>query len=123
MSKTVLDVGNCDLDHGAIRRTVERHFAARVLRAHGWEDCQQALRRGAVDLVLVNRRLDRDQSDGLEIIRRIKSDPGLATVPVMLISNFPQYQAAAEQAGALPGFGKDHLGQPAAPECLRSVLT
>ena len=33
-------------------------------------------------------------------------------VPVMLVSNYPQYQQQAVDAGAVPGFGKAELRSP-----------
>jgi CheY-like chemotaxis protein len=104
--KNVLDVGQCGPDHAAIRRLLERDFSARVVQAHTADDALAQLRSGGFDLVLVNRKLDADYSDGLEIIRQIKADPALATVPIMLVTNYPEHQAQAVAAGAAPGFGK-----------------
>ena len=42
------------------------------------------LKTGQFDLVLVNRKLDVDYSDGIEVIRMLKTDPDAASVPVML---------------------------------------
>ena len=122
MPKHVVDVGNCVPDHAAIRRLVEANFDARVTRAHGLEDAQALLARGDVHLVLVNRKLDRDYSDGLAIIRRLKSDPQTAHVPVMMITNYPEHQQLAVEAGAEPGFGKAALSDPATLKTLRRVL-
>ena len=33
----------------------------------------------------------------------------LAATPVMLVTNYPEHQQAAVEAGAEPGFGKDVL--------------
>jgi hypothetical protein len=41
---------------------------------------------------------------------------------VLLISNFPEAQAAAVEAGALPGFGKAEMNSPAAQERLLGAL-
>jgi len=121
-TKTVLDVGNCSFDHGAIRRLIEGRFDAVVLRAHGPEDALAALANKSVDLVLVNRILDRDGSDGIELIRQIKSNPALAELPVMLVSNYEEYQEKAIQAGAERGFGKAELEAPETLERLGAVL-
>jgi CheY-like chemotaxis protein len=122
MKKRVLDVGNCPPDHAAIRHLIESHFAAVVVQAHHADDALHILRQDRVDLVLVNRKLDRDYSDGLRIIREIKADPALADTPVMLITNYDDHQQRAMQAGALPGFGKLALQDALTLERLRAVL-
>jgi two-component system chemotaxis response regulator CheY len=81
------------------------------------------LRQGAYDLVLINRKLDADYSDGLEIVRAIKADPQLtSSVPVMLVTNYPEHQDAAVAAGAARGFGKLEYGNPQTVEKLRPYL-
>ncbi len=122
MTKRVLDVGNCVPDHAAIRQMLETTFAAEVLQTHGPDDTLAALRRERVDLVLVNRKLDQDDSDGLEIIRAIKADPGLAAIPCMLVTNYPDQQASAVAAGAVRGFGKQELRAKSTQEHLAEVL-
>jgi CheY-like chemotaxis protein len=122
MPKRVLDVGQCGPDHGAIRSLLTTHFDVEIVQAHGPEDAHAGLRGGEFDLVLVNRKLDRDYSDGIEVIRRIKADPDLAHVPCMLVTNLPEHQAAAVAAGAHPGFGKLEYDDEATIEKLRAVL-
>ncbi len=72
--------------------------------------------------MLVNRLLDADGSDGLEVIRAMQADPALRSIPVMLVTNYPEYQGQAMAAGAVPGFGKAALHQgetsPAAGQIL-----
>jgi CheY-like chemotaxis protein len=104
--KHVLDVGNCVPDHAAVRRLIENNYEAAVAQAHGLEDTLAQLRGGKFDLVLVNRKLDRDYTDGLEIIKAVKADPNLAAVPMMLLTNYAEHQDAAVAAGAERGFGK-----------------
>lgn len=120
--KRILDVGQCNPDHAVISRMIADHFEAQIDRAHGWEDALAALERKPYDLVLINRLLDRDGSQGILILERIKADPGLADTPVMLISNYPEAQAAAIAKGAVPGFGKDALGTRETIEALRAAL-
>lgn len=108
----VLDVGNCDPDHAAIRAMLSRHFQADVRRVMFVEEALAALAREPFELVLVNRRIFADDSDGLELIRRMKADPALSAIPVMLVSNYPDAQSAAVAAGAVPGFGKAALHAP-----------
>ncbi|MBX9789308.1 MAG: response regulator [Pirellulales bacterium] len=120
--KRVLDVGNCVPDHAAIRRLLEGTFAAEVVQTHDLAGTLAELRAGSFDLVLVNRKLDQDYTDGMEIIRRMKADPQLAAVPVMLITNYPEHQQAAVEAGALLGFGKLELASPLTRARLAAAL-
>ena len=114
MTKRVLAVGNCSFDHGNIRSMIERQFNATTDRAHSATDALTALQSTHYDLVLINRKLERDGSDGIEIIRAMKADPQTIDVPVMMITNFPDHQEQAIRAGALIGFGKARLDDPAA---------
>ncbi|HVW00504.1 MAG TPA: response regulator [Planctomycetaceae bacterium] len=120
--KRVLDVGQCVPDHSAIRRLLEDEFDVQVERTHERDDTLAALRRGPVDLVLINRKLDIDYSDGLEILKEIKADPAFTSIPVMLVSNYPDAQEEAVGAGAEPGFGKAQLGSIETFEKLRKFL-
>ena len=121
MVKRVLDVGNCAADHAAIRYLIERGFDATVTRVHGEEEALTLLRSERFDLVLVNRLLDRG-GEGLQVISRVKNDPALAGVSVMLISNYPEHQRAAVAAGAEYGFGKSELQTPQTRERLLRYL-
>jgi CheY-like chemotaxis protein len=122
MPKRVLDVGNCSLDHGAIRSLLERTFQAEVVQAHGQDDALNLLAQQTFDLVLVNRKLDQDYSDGLDVIAAIKAQPEHAAIPCMLITNYPEHQQAAIAAGCEPGFGKKTLWDPATHERLKKHL-
>jgi CheY-like chemotaxis protein len=109
MPNRVLDVGNCVPDHAAIRGMLEKMFRADVVQADGPDDALSALRNEPFDLVLVNRKLDQDYSDGLEVIKRIKADARLKSVPCMLVTNYADQQQLAVAAGAEYGFGKKEL--------------
>lgn len=112
MTKRVLDVGNCDHDHSLVAQMLRDEFQVEVLRSHtASEACQMMRTAGPFDLVLVNRLLDVDGSEGLELIRAIKSDSSLAATSCMLISNYAEYQEPAVAAGAERGFGKKFLRQ------------
>ncbi|MEW4565323.1 response regulator [Bremerella sp. JC770] len=111
MPKQVLDVGNCGYDHGSLKSLIERNFDAKVLQSHGPEDTLKMLRQQTFALVVINRKLDRDHSDGMDILKEMKADETMKDVPVMMLSNFEDAQAAAEAAGAVPGFGKRDLGK------------
>lgn len=122
MLKRILDVGQCPPDHSTIKSFLTKHFDCEIMQTHGPEDSLQELKSSDYDLVLINRKLDRDYSDGIEIIRQIKQDPATSGVAVMLVTNYPEHQDAAEAAGALRGFGKLEYDQPATLEKLRAVL-
>ncbi len=109
MSKRVLDVGNCVPDHAALRRLVEGSFDAQLFAADDLADTLSQLKKQPADLVIVNRKLDKDYSDGMDIIRQLKSHADYGNVPVMLLSNYPEYQQQAIADGAEPGFGKQEL--------------
>ena len=122
MAKRVLDVGNCVPDHAAIRRLVETNFDAHVAQADDLASALCELEKQPADLVLVNRKLDLDYSDGMAIVRHLKSHAKWSGVPVMLITNYPEYQAEAVAAGADPGFGKQELRTSETLEKLRKIL-
>jgi len=122
MSKLVLDVGNCGPDFAAIRQFLTQNFTCEVHPAQGPEDTLQALRSNDYAMVLVNRKLDRDYSDGIEIVRLIKEDPDLKDVPVMLVTNYPEHQEEAMTLGAEKGFGKLELQQPETVEKVAPFL-
>ena len=122
MSKTLLDCGNCGPDFHAIRQMVSSHFGASVVQSHGVEDTLELLRNQSVDLVTVNRKLDRDYSDGLDVAVAIKSDPELESIPVMLVTNYDEHQEAAMAAGCVRGFGKLALKDPETRNLLKPFL-
>lgn len=101
--KRILDVGNCDLDHGTISRALGT-LDAEIVRVHSSAEALQHVQKGGVDLVMVNRILDRDGGSGLDLIREISQQP--EAPKTMLISNLKDAQQQATSAGAQPGFGK-----------------
>ena len=112
MPKTLLDCGNCGPDFHAIRQMVSNHFGASVVQSHGVEDT----------LVTVNRKLDRDYTDGLDVAVAIKSDPELGSVPVMLVTNYDEHQETAMAAGCVRGFGKLAITDPETQHLLTPFL-
>jgi CheY-like chemotaxis protein len=122
MAKRVLDVGNCGPDFGSISRFLSKNFDVTVDQAHGPDDTLEKLRSGGYALVLINRKLDKDYSDGTEILKLVKADPALADVPVMIVTNYAEHQDAAESLGAERGFGKLEYGEPETLEKLQRFL-
>jgi CheY-like chemotaxis protein len=122
MPKRVLDVGQCGPDHSSIRSYLTRNFDCEVVQVDDAAGALAELKSGHFDLVLVNRKLDCDYSDGIEVIRALKADPDAAGVPVMLVTNYPEHQEAAIEAGAVLGFGKLEFGAPETRKRIASVL-
>jgi len=120
--KTVLDVGNCGPDHSAISSMLRKHFDVDILRSDQLADTLAILNNQPVDLILINRKLDIDYSDGMDILHAIKKSDASRDIPVMLITNYAEYQQQAVAAGAILGFGKLELHAPDTLDRLRSVL-
>jgi DNA-binding NarL/FixJ family response regulator len=122
MMKRVLSVGQCEKDHGSISRFLNSNFDVEVVPVATVADATQQMRRQAFNLVLVNRQFDLDGTEGIDFIRGLKSEQDLAAVPVMLITNFPEYAAEAVSLGAEPGFGKAELSSQDLPQRLNPYL-
>ncbi len=120
--KTVLSIGQCRPDQAAISHYLTSHFGATVLTADLAADAYQVLKAHTIDLVLINRKLDADYSDGMEILEQILAEKTTATLPVMLVSNFAEWQDKAVALGATYGFGKAELNRPETKQRLSAVL-
>lgn len=117
--KTVLSVGQCNMDHGSLTRLLGG-IGVTVLRADTAAEAMTALNEGAFPLVLVNRVFDEDGGSGLDLIKAIKATA--PEQPVMLVSNFADAQEQAQAAGAVPGFGKAALGRPETVDALKRFV-
>ncbi len=106
----VLDVGSCTPDHVALNRLLTSNFDVDVEQAHTIDDALSRMRGKRYRLVLVNRIIDLDGSEGIALLRTAKLDSSLAATPIMMISNFPEARAASVEAGGEPGFGKQAIG-------------
>lgn len=122
MTKRVALIGHCGPDSSFLRMAVSRAAkGAQVVAADDTAELDRLLNEG-VDLLLFNRVLDYgfDESEGVAIIRKLRaSHPNLK---MMLISNYPEAQAEAVAAGALPGFGKREMSSPRVTELIRAAL-
>ena len=120
--KRVLDVGNCGPDHATLTKFFTQHFDCEVAQADRADDALVQLKASPFDLVVVNRKLDIDYSDGIDVIAQIKADQQTASVPVMLITNYPEHQDSAVSAGAIRGFGKLELNDQATIDRVQAIL-
>lgn len=122
MPKQVLSVGQCGYDEGTLSRYLGGRFDVEVLSADGSADALELLATSNVDLVLINRRFDRDGGDGVELIRTIHRDGRFPSTKLMLVSNDADAQRRAIEAGALPGFGKAEYHRPETEQKLADAL-
>jgi len=122
VSKRVLDVGQCNPDHSSLTSFLNSHFDVEVDRSHQMDDTLDKLRTQSYDMVMINRKLDADYTDGMAILETMKADEALKSIPVVLISNYADAQEAAVAAGAAPGFGKAELHDPATLEKVSKIL-
>ena len=124
MPKRIALVGHCGADASYLRLTVSRAIKdAAIVRIDEQAELDELLDNGGADLVLMNRQLDWgfDTTEGIDVIRRLREKH--PTVRAMLVSNIPEAQAAAVEAGALPGFGKRQLGDPHVAELIRQAVS
>ena len=109
--KTVMSVGQCNPDHYALSGFLQKNFLCEVVRIDSTEEALEKLKSSKIDLVLVNRKLDIDYTDGLELIIKMKHDEKLSNIPIMLVSNYMEYQKEAIEHGAIMGIGKSEYGE------------
>jgi len=93
----------------------------KVLAADDAAQLDVILNEGA-DLLLFNRVLDYgfDETSGAALIGKVRAK--YPNTQCMLVSNYPEAQAEAVAAGALPGFGKRDLGSPRVAEMIRDAI-
>ena len=122
MKKTVVLVGHCGPDSSYLRISVSSaDRELQVVMADDSSELKAQLARG-VDLILFNRELGWgfEQTMGVDAIAALKkTHPQLKT---MLVSNYPDAQAAALAAGAEPGFGKREIGSKREAQVIRAAL-
>jgi len=123
MSKKVVLVGHCGPDSSYLRMAVaSADRSLKVFMADDADELNQLLTDG-VDLLLLNRELGWgfEESEGVEVIRQLRSR--FPQVKMMLVSNYPEAQAAAVAVGGVPGFGKREIGSPRVAEVIRNALS
>lgn len=102
--KNVLSLGQCSFDHAQIVRAFKD--LAQIVPVADEQTALQLLEQKSFDLILVNREFDENGASGIEFIKSHLPVFRGKKIPVMLVSNYPDAQAQAVEAGALPGFGK-----------------
>src|SRR4051812_32971170 len=122
MAARILSLGQCAADDYTLTHFLQGNYDAEVVPADTAVEALDQLREGSFNLILVNRMLDRDGDSGLGFISRLKEDPALGSIPVMLVSNYSDAQQQAVMLGALPGFGKSALSDAKTRDRLDAVL-
>ena len=120
--KRILDIGQCNYDHSSITQFLKSNWDVEVDRAYGWSDAERFMANVQYDLILVNRLLDQDHTEGQQIIESLKADEKYQSIPVMMVSNYADAQEKAVQAGAVPGFGKSTLNSPETKSNVEAAL-
>lgn len=122
MSKKVVLVGHCGPDSSYLRMAVSRAAKSiSVLSADDQDELKTVLD-GSPDLLLLNRELPYgfDETLGVDVIKTLRLK--YPNVPMMLVSNYPDAQADAVKAGALPGFGKREIGSARVQQVILEAL-
>jgi len=122
MSKKIALVGHCGPDSSYLRMAVSSaDRSAQIMMADDSSELNRVLEQG-VDLLLLNREMPYgfDEDQGVNLIRALRSTH--PAVKMMLVSNYPEAQAAAVAAGAMPGFGKREIGSKRVAEVIRGAL-
>ena len=109
-------------DQAAITQLLQTTFDVSVLTADFADESLKILDSHQIDLVLINRKLDSDHSDGLNILSTIKSRPTHQSIPVILVTNYAEWQEKAVGLGAAPGFGKAALYTEETADRIRQAL-
>ena len=120
--KKIFSVGQCNPDHSSIKSFFERNFECSIKRIDSREEALQILKEEKPDLLIMNRKLDIDYTDGTELIMEMKKNPEFSCIPVMLVSNYPEYQKEAVKLGAVYGFGKAELDKRETLERVSQIL-
>jgi hypothetical protein len=118
-TKKVVLVGHCVPDSFMLKGVIEKAIpGAAVVRANS--DAELKREAAGAALLVVNRVLDGEFADevGFNVVRAFAAG-GPKT---MLISNFPEALAEAEELGAVPGFGKKTAGSEEAAKRLREAV-
>jgi len=118
----VLLVGHCGADASMLRRAVrEATPEARVQNVNSATKLNAAM--DGARLLLVNRVLDGNfaTGSGVELIGSLAQKAN-GDAAIMLISDYEDAQAQAEEAGAKPGFGKSALRSEETHRRIREAL-
>ncbi|QDT39087.1 response regulator [Stratiformator vulcanicus] len=121
-SQRVLSVGQCAPDNMSLRSFLTETFDVSWDTADSKSQAIEMSKAEEYALVLVNRKLDADYSEGMEVLKAIKTAEETAETPVMIVSNFEDAQKTAVGVGAEYGFGKNEIGNDEVVDRLKPYL-
>ncbi len=120
MADRILLVGHCEVDGPRLQDQLSTAIpSAEIERINSDADLWQAVEQGNA-LMLVNREPVGFEGEGLDLIKQVMLEH--PDVKAMLVSDYPDAQREAEQAGALKGFGKREMGSPGLAEHVKQAL-
>lgn len=121
MTKIAL-VGHCGIDGPRIQAQVTSILDSADVCSCNDPDALNRVCGEGVDLLLFNRELGFgfDDEEGVDVMTQLRE--AHPDVKMMLISDYPDAQAAAQKIGAVPGFGKADLGTPKVEKALKNAL-
>lgn len=111
MGQRIVLVGHCGVDAPRLEAEVSRLLpSADVLSVNSEDELESVCEEGA-DLLLINRQLPFgfETEEGVELMRDLQQ--AHPNVKMMLISDRPDAQDQAREAGGVEGFGKADLGR------------
>lgn len=118
---TIVLVGHCRPDAFGMRAALGRYAPGAVFVEVNDRDGVDAHAEAENTVFLVNRVLDGRfaDSDGVGLLRSL---PAAAVGRAALVSNLPEAQAAAQEAGAVPGFGKSEMYSDRARAAIEALV-
>jgi DNA-binding NarL/FixJ family response regulator len=122
MERTVVLIGQCGIDGPRMEQMLgSMDDTLSVLSCNDQSELDEALSSGC-DLMLINRELvgDFESDQGVDMIKSIRAKK--PDLKVMLVSDYPDAQKEAVEAGAVKGFGKSDLGSDKVEKLLRQCL-
>ena len=120
--RAILLVGHCGPDSASLERFIARTVDNVVMTSiSSTEEAETYIKELDPVLVLVNRIIPMTEERGQDCIGRMRKQ--FPDTPFMLISNHDDAQQAAEENGAVTGFGKRDLNSDEATQKLHDALT
>src|SRR4051794_6252722 len=122
MTKIAL-VGHCGVDGPRIEAQLNSIVESADVTMANDPDALARVVDGGVDLLLFNRELGFgfDDEEGVDVMAEVHREH--PEIKLMLISDYADAQKAAQQVGALPGFGKADLGTSKVEKAIKNALS